>query len=151
MLPPEESAVANRGASCGPTRGVLCREQRSGASCVLPTEESAVPRKEERSLLCAANEGECCVANRQCGGPQQEFGRFDRKSIRFRRELGRSGREFGSSRPAGLAGLPPQYHTQIIPPTYIVIVILLSLLLSLILVLRSQACLGWHVLSHPGS
>ena len=44
MIPPEECCAANR----------------SGASCVLPTEEDAVPRTEaeERSLLCAANRGE---------------------------------------------------------------------------------------------
>ena len=90
---------------------------------VVRPEESAVANRgaeppvccQHRRLLC------CCAANRQCGGPQQEFGRFGRKSVRFRRELGRFGREFGTSRPAGLAGLPPKYYTKIIPPTTITV------------------------------
>ena len=47
MVLPEECCAANRGAEppvCCRQRRVLCREQRSGASCVLPTEESAVLR-----------------------------------------------------------------------------------------------------------
>ena len=44
---PEECCAANRGAEppvCCQQRRVLCRQQRSGAPCVLPTEESAVLR-----------------------------------------------------------------------------------------------------------
>ena len=96
VLPPEECAVANRGVCCVPIRGMLCREQRRDLECCGPT----------RGMLCREKRKMLCVANSQCGGPQQEFSRFGRKVMRFRRELQRSGREFGPSRPAGLAGLP---------------------------------------------
>ena len=46
-------------------RSLLCAADR-GECC-------AAKRGAARSLLCAANRGECCVANRQCGRPQQEL------------------------------------------------------------------------------